>query len=588
MISLTIDGRPISLPDGATVLDGATELGIEIPTLCHHPALEPYGACRVCTVEVRYGGRTRMVTACNYPVWEGIEVLTRSERVLKHRRMIVELELGRCSTVPILRKLADQLGIDASRFGTGESECILCGLCVRMCAEVVGANAIGFVNRGVDREVATPYREVSSSCIGCGACAQVCPTGTIRLEDAQGRQVLHHELSLGPNKAIRVPSLQAVPNAPFIDVATCIHLRTGACRRCETVCPKDAVVHGMEEETEEIEVGAILAATGYELTDVSPMLQYGYGTYDNVVTGLEFELLCHAGGPTGGKILLANGEPPESVAILHCIGSRDEHYHEYCSRVCCMYSMKFAHLVREKAGAEVYEFYIDIRAAGKGYEEFYKRMLEEDVVFIRGKAAEVTNVAQDASEEGKLIVQAEDTLLGLVRRIPVDMVILSSALQAQADAQRVAQILGIGCGSEGWFMERHPKLAPVQAASDGIYIAGACQSPKDIPDSVAQGAAAAANMLSLIDRGRFEIEPIVAVIDEDLCGGCKTCIAVCPYSAITADEEKKIAVVESALCKGCGTCAAACPAGAAQQQGYTDRQVVAELAGALALSVGAE
>jgi heterodisulfide reductase subunit A len=582
MINLTIDGQAVTVPEDSTILDAASQLGIRIPTLCHHPALEPYGACRVCTIEVRYSGRTRMVTACNYPAWEGIEVLTASEKVLKHRRMIVEFELGRCSTVPVLRQLADELGIDKSRFGDEKAECILCGLCVRMCWEIVGAKAIAFANRGVDREVTAPYGEAPGACIGCGACAEVCPTGVIKLEDMGGRKVLHHELSLGPPKPIRVPLLQAVPNVPFIDTESCIHFQTGGCKVCAALCPKEAINHEMPEEEEEIEVGAILAATGYEVLDVSPLLQYGYGTYDNVITGLEFELLCHASGPTGGKILKADGMPPESVAILHCIGSRDENHQVYCSRVCCMYSMKFAHLVREKTGAEVYEFYIDIRAAGKGYEEFYKRMLKEDVRFVRGKAAEVIDWAQTPAEEGKLIVQAEDTLLGRARRIPVDMVILSPALQAQADAKAVAHMLGIGCGTEGWFMERHPKLAPVQTAADGVYVAGACQFPKDIPDCVAQGAAAAANILSLVDRGVFSIEPVTAEIDEQLCGGCKTCILMCPYTAITFDQEKKIAVVEDALCKGCGTCVAACPAGAAQQLGYTDAQISAELEGALA------
>jgi heterodisulfide reductase subunit A len=251
MINLTIDDRQVSVPEGTTILEAAHELGIEIPTLCHHPALEPYGACRLCTVEMKRGDRVRMVTACNYPAQEGIEVQTASDRVLRYRRMIVEFELGRCSTVKVLRDLADKLGIEHSRFGDEKKECILCGLCVRMCSEVVGASAIGFVNRGIDREVSTPYHEVSDACIGCGACAQVCPTGVIRLEDVQGRQVLHHEMTLGPKKAIRVPFLQAVPNVPYIDPDACIHFQTGDCKLCERVCPKDAVNHEMQDEYEE-------------------------------------------------------------------------------------------------------------------------------------------------------------------------------------------------------------------------------------------------------------------------------------------------------------------------------------------------
>jgi heterodisulfide reductase subunit A len=291
--------------------------------------------------------------------------------------------------------------------------------------------------------------------------------------------------------------------------------------------------------------------------------------------------MSHATSPTGGKILCANGQPPRSVAILHCIGSRDENYHEYCSRVCCMYSLKIAHLVKEKTDADVYEFYIDMRAAGKGYEEFYKRNLEEDVVFIRGKGSEVTNWPESPEEEGKLIVKCEDTLLGMVRRIPVDMVILSPALEARADAAKVAQIFGLGCSRDGFFLEQHPKLGPVQTASDGIFIAGTCQGPKDIPDAVAQGAAAAANMLSLVDRGWVVIEPITSVVEETTCGGCRICISVCPYDAVSFDEQKKVSVVDEAVCKGCGTCAAACPSGAAQQRFFEDRNILAEIEGLL-------
>jgi len=378
--------------------------------------------------------------------------------------------------------------------------------------------------------------------------------------------------------------LQAVPNVPFIDPDACIHFRTGACKVCATVCPRDAVDHAMEDQFEELEVGAILIATGHDVIDCSEMLRYGYGLYDNVITGLEFEKLSHATSPTGGRILMADGEPPKSVAILHCIGSRDENHKEYCSRVCCMYSLKFAHLVREKTGAEVYELYIDMRSAGKGYEEFYKRNLEEDVVFIRGKGSEVTNWPESPEEAGKLVVKCEDTLLGTVRRVPVDMVILSPALQARADAVRVAQTFGLGCSRDGFFLEQHPKLGPVQTASDGIFIAGTCQGPKDIPDSVAQGAAAAANILSLVDRGSVVIEPITSVIEETTCGGCRLCISVCPYDAASFDEAKKVSVVDEAACKGCGTCVAVCPSGAAQQRFFEDAEIMAEIDGLLSLS----
>jgi len=247
-----------------------------------------------------------------------------------------------------------------------------------------------------------------------------------------------------------------------------------------------------------------------------------------------------------------------------------------------MYSLKFAHLVKEKTGAEVYNLYIDVRAPGKGYEEFYKRVLGEDVQFIRGKAAEVTDVAESAREKGKLIVICEDTLLGLTRRLPVDMVILSSGLRPAKGAEKVAQAFALSCTQGEFFLERHPKLAPIDTASDGIFLAGACQGPKDIPDSVAQGAAAAAAALDLMDRGCFVLEPVTAEINPELCAGCKLCLANCPYSAISFDAAKKVSVVAVELCKGCGTCVAGCPSGAARQDNFEDVQVFAEITGALA------
>ena len=356
------------------------------------------------------------------------------------------------------------------------------------------------------------------------------------------------------------------------------------CLECVRVCEPKAVDHDVRDRVKEVDVGAIIVATGYETFDASKMYQYGHGRLPNVLSALEFERLSHASGPTMGNVLMKNGKQPESVAIVHCIGSRDKNHNEWCSRVCCMYGMKFSHLVKEKTNANIFEFYIDIRAFGKGYEEFYKRVMEEGVTFIRGKVAEVTNVAEAPGEEDKLIVCAEDTLLGMVRRIPVDMVILCNGLEPRKDTADLARRLNIGRSREGFFLERHPKLGPVQTASDGIYLAGACQGPKDIPDSVAQGAAAAANALALIDPGKVVIEPITSHIDENLCAGCKTCLALCPYSAIEFDEEKGVSVVQEALCKGCGTCVAACPAGVATQNGFEDEQIFAEIEGALSSS----
>jgi len=322
-------------------------------------------------------------------------------------------------------------------------------------------------------------------------------------------------------------------------------------------------------------------ATGFDSFDPTPMKQYGYGKYPNVITAEEFEVMNNASGPTGGKILLQNGEEPRAIAILHCIGSRDQNYHKYCSRVCCMYAFKFSHLVKEKTSAEVYQLYIDVRSFGKGYEEFYLRILDENVNVIRGKAAEVVLSGFRRGEEGHLLVMCEDTLIGKFREIPVDMVILCTALEARKDAKEMARKLNISVGADGWFIEAHPKLAPVSTTTEGVFLAGVCQGPKDIPDTVAQGGAAASQVLELLCQGEIMMDAAYAVIDEALCSGCKMCNDMCPYTAIAFDDAKKVSAVNSALCKGCGTCVAACPAGAIMARHFTDEQIYAQIEGML-------
>ncbi len=358
------------------------------------------------------------------------------------------------------------------------------------------------------------------------------------------------------------------------------------CMACVQVCEARAIDHSMKPEEREIEVGSIILATGYDLMDPSPMKQYGYGKYPNVITSLEFERLNNATGPTSGEILLRDENwnftrPPGSVAILHCIGSRDKNYHEYCSRVCCMYALKYGHLIKDKVGegTPVYNFYIDMRCFGKGYEEFMSRVQAEGVKLIRGKAASVTDRAEDPEEEGKLITIAEDTLSGKVMRVPTDMVILCAAMEARKDASEVGRIFGVNLGADGFFLEEHPKLGPLNTATDGVFIAGTCQSPKDIPDVVSQASGAAAKALKLATRGKVEISPTISWIDPDVCSGCQTCIGLCAYSAIDFDERRKVSVVNEALCKGCGSCAGFCPSGAAQIRHFNEKQIFAEIDG---------
>ena len=358
------------------------------------------------------------------------------------------------------------------------------------------------------------------------------------------------------------------------------------CMECVRVCEANAIDHSMKEEEIEVKVGSIIIATGYDIMDPTPMKQFGYGAYPNVFTSLEFERLSNATGPTGGKILIRdeNGEftrEPKSVALLHCIGSRDANYHKYCSRVCCMYALKYTHLIKEKVGydTKVYDFYIDMRCFGKGYEEFYERCQKEGTTFIRGKVAEITDQAIAPEEEGKLIAVAEDTLLASRLRIPVDMVVLCVAMEARKDAIEVGRIFGVNLGADGFFLEEHPKLGPLNTATDGVFLAGACQFPKDIPDTVAQASGAASKALSLATRGKVQVPSAISYIDPDVCAGCKTCIDLCPYSAIEFDERRGVSVINEAVCKGCGSCSGFCPSGAAQVRHFNKKQIFAEFDG---------
>ena len=358
------------------------------------------------------------------------------------------------------------------------------------------------------------------------------------------------------------------------------------CMACVGACEAKAIDHTQQAEDIQVKVGSIILATGYDLMDPTPMKPYGYGTFPNVYTALEFERLSNATGPTGGRILIrdAAGEltrPPKSVALLHCIGSRDVNYHEYCSRVCCMYALKYTHLIKEKVGhdTKVYDFYIDMRCFGEGYEEFYRRCQEEGTIFIRGKVAEITDQAAVEAEQGKLIAIAEDTLLGRKIRVPVDMVILCSAIEARKSALDVGRIFGVNQGADGFFLEEHPKLGPLNTATDGVFLCGCCQKPMDIPDTVSQASGAAVKALSLATRGKVEVPPTISWIDPDICIGCQVCIGLCPYSAIEFDERRNVSVVNPAVCKGCGSCSGFCPSGAARSRHFKSQQIFAEIDG---------
>jgi heterodisulfide reductase subunit A len=410
-------------------------------------------------------------------------------------------------------------------------------------------------------------------CTGCGICQEKCPKKIIDTV---------YEAGLGYRKAVYTPFPQAVPKYPVLDRPNCTYFIKGTCRACEKFCPTGAIDFTQEDEYITVQVGNIILATGYDLFDPRRVTNYGYGRLANVFTSLEFERLSNAAGPTNGNIVLRDGvTTPKSVGIVHCVGSRDRNYNNYCSVICCMQGLKFAHLVKERTGATVYNFYIDMRTAYKAYDEFYQRVLEEGTLFVRGKVADITDAARSPGEEGKIIIQVEDTLVGKQRRIPVDMVILSAGLEPRHDAKEVAKLFGISCSADGWLIEKHPKLDPVATMTEGIFIAGCVQGPKDIPQSVAQGAAAAARVLGRIQQGEIALEPYRASVDQNKCSGCRICNNLCPFNAILFHEDRMVTEINPALCQGCGTCVAACPVGAISGTGFSNEQILAQIEGLL-------
>jgi len=419
-------------------------------------------------------------------------------------------------------------------------------------------------------------------CTGCGICVEKCP---ILVVDDK------FEAGIGYRKAIYWPFAQAVPNLPVLDTETCTYYigGKGGCRACEKFCPTvpNSILFDQKEERVTLRVGNIVLATGWDLFDARRIPQYGYGRLANVFTNLELERMCNAAGPTGGKVVMRDGKSaPQRVAIVHCVGSRDRNYNRHCSAICCMQSLKTAHLVKERTGAEVYNFYIDIRTPGKEYDEFYQRVLDDGIHFVRGKVAEITDIPFDPAEAsrngaGTLYVQVEDTLAGMQRRIPVDMVVLSAGLEPRRDSAEVGKTFGIACSSNGWFIEKHAKMDPIATMTEGVFIAGCAAGPKDIPASVSQGSAAAARVLNYIRQGELALEPVRASVLAEQCSGCRLCNGLCPFNAISFDAARKVTEINAALCQGCGTCVAACPAGAIQGTGFSNAQLFAQIEGLL-------
>ncbi len=579
MGKLIIDGLKVDADPNKTVLDVARDLGIEIPTLCHHKSLHPFGSCRICVVEKIWKGESTLQTACTYPAWEG-EIRTNSEMVLRARKFILKLMLASAPESEEICKLAEKYQVFETPYKHNpkkwNNKCIMCGLCVRVCDEIMNISAIGFAKRGSERYIATPLDEYSETCSTCGACEFVCPTNAINVSDWTDREIKPHpsifERGLISRPAVSVHFPQAVPNIPFIDKDVCMHFLNDSCGICEDVCVPEAIDFKQKDKIEEFDVGALVIATGFDLYPLMEIPEYGGGKIPDVIDALQFERLLAASGPTAGVVKRpSDGKIPESVAFIHCVRSRDpEHGVAYCSKICCTYLVKEAMLYKQAMpNGSAYSFYIDIRTGGKGYEEFYQRTKEDWVTFIRGKPARIVQNGD------KVQVWSADTLSGESIKLDVDLVVLAPAIIPSAGSVKILKDLRLATDEYGWIKEQHLKLRPLESMIAGIFMAGMVQYPKDITDSVAQASGAAAKVLELFSQPELKRTPTIASVDTEICVGCGYCEETCPYEAIKVDERKKVAEVNAALCEGCGACAASCPSGAAQHKNFFKDQIFA-------------
>ncbi|UCG80640.1 MAG: CoB--CoM heterodisulfide reductase iron-sulfur subunit A family protein [Desulfobacterales bacterium] len=405
-----------------------------------------------------------------------------------------------------------------------------------------------------------------ATCIGCEACFDVCPV-KVSNEYNEG---------LDERRAIYIPYAGALPNVAVIDKEHCLRWQGEACAACQEACAFGCINYEEADQVEELKVGAIVLATGFDIFDPRHAPQYGYGKIENVYTSLEFERLVNPTGPTEGKIVLKNGQPPERIALVHCVGSRTTKFNEHCSGVCCMYLLKFSHqAARKLPGVSITELYSDLCLPGKESQRFFHRVSGgNDLEFLHMKEPDSIEIRE---ENGKILIQYSD-VDGRFNTVTADMVVLAPAIEGARDAGDLAEVFDISQGEGGFFVEDNSSIAPVSTARDGVFITGCAQGPKDIQASVADGQAAAGKILSrLIPGEKLVLEAITAETDIDLCSGCKVCIALCPYKAITYDETGKHVTINEVLCRGCGVCPAACPSGAIKAKHFADVQISAEI-----------
>ncbi len=500
MITLTIDDKKVEVEDGSTILQAAEKLGIYIPTLCHYKSLAPYGACRVCLVEL-VGSRGSWIQAsCVYPAQEGLVVRTDTERVLKTRRMMLELLLARCPDAPRIQEMAKEMGIEESRFPKQNDDCILCGLCTRICQERMGVGAVSFINRGSQRKVAVPYDKHSPICMACGACQVVCPTNAVDLSKVTSNELRpiksEYDMGLVGRPSIYIPFPQAIPNVAVIDRDTCMHFINDTCKSCENFCEAGAIDYEQEDQIEQVDVGAVVLAPGYEHFDADLKKELGYARYANVVSSMQFERILSASGPHLGEILRPSDlKHPRKVAWIQCVGSREVDCN-YCSSVCCMYATKEAIMSKEhKPDLDCTIFFIDMRAFGKGFDAYYERAKELGVRYVRCSPSSIKEVPD--TKDLKITYLKDD------REITTEefsMVVLSTGLRPPKEVRELADKFGVELNEHGFADTQD--FAPVETSRPGVYVCGPFAGPKDIPETVTEASAGAGKAMALLKDRR--------------------------------------------------------------------------------------
>lgn len=499
MINLVIDGKKTEVEEGVTILNACQKLGVDIPTLCYYKALKPFGGCRMCVVELEKNGKSILNASCTQPAEVGLIVKTNTEKVFRARQMVIRFLLLCAPNADKIKELAKQYKVKEDRFVAEDKNCILCGLCSRMCSDLMKIGAIGFNNRGAKKEILSPFGEQSEICSRCGACNFICPTGKISLNEITDKDVVPNvskfDMGLGERPNIYIPYPQAIPNVPVIDKENCPQFLKEACGACKEFCDAGAIDYTQKDTEETVDIGAVIVSAGYELYDAGKKGEYGYGRYPNIITNLQLERLLSSSGPTKGEILRpSDGKHPKRIAFIQCVGSRNVNDgNEYCSAVCCMASTKEAVIAREH-DPEIKPtiFFIDIRTFGKNFDKYYESAKNEyGVRYVRCMVSKVNEDPETSNLEIKYIDSE-----GKVKTELFDLVVLAAGLEPSSRIEDLAKKLGVKLNDYKFIAS--PGYENNISSKEGVYVSATAFEPQDIPESVISGSASASFASSIL------------------------------------------------------------------------------------------